>query len=667
MQTHFKYQLVALLMLLLTFVASVFFLTYGWNGLISDYYGFRQAQTAISTFYLVHESMQLNYITPVLGYPWAIPFEFPSYQFVVALVVKMFSLQVDQAGRLISLTCFYLCIFPIYSIFRQAKLERGDIFIIIILFLSSPFYLFWSRTFMIESMALLWSLMFINMVVLYINKESLRYLLLGFIFALLAALTKVTTFVVAGFFATSLIVYLWGERVDKFSFNVLRNFILLGIITMGIPLGVSIVWNIYADSLKALNPLAQFILSKNLRDWNFGTIEQRFSLEVLDHLLWRFSNIIGYSWNFSTLDLRIFGGDWGLLRKVLFIAHLFCAVAAIGAVIVTSRYRIIAIGLTATFLVAPLLLINLYFEHEYYFYACGIYLLCVIALGIIMIIDWQPIIGFLLLAILLIARADAYLAQYIPFIDHSQAYNNISLYEAIKENVSKDEYIVGIGDTWSSVIPYYSERKAIMINTEQIAQASFAKSVDSIGKRNVAAIVACGNLALIDKGKLAEVLGEFSNTPFYEGRQCSLFLRIDVNRNIMRDLMIESDASSEHLNMMSKTKLFSHAPSTTKVCVSNMSSVSLGYGIKRAAMNKTAGACFNVSLIRDDSVSEVLVSECISGGVIPSDDYGEFYKAFDEPSTGCLVLNNNCIAPDCGWAWTYWDDLQIKQVEDNEH
>ena len=662
MQTTYKYELAAALMLLATFIASIFFLSYGWSGLINDYYGFRQAQTAISVFYLVHEQMQLDYITPVLGYPWSIPFEFPSYQFSVAALVKLTGLPIDQAGRLVSLSCYYLCVFPIYSIFRQADLDREKVLIVLILFLSSPFYLFWSRTFMIESMALLWSLILINMVVLYLKKESLKYLLFGLIFGLLAALTKITTFIVAVFFATSLIFYLWGGREDKFSFEVLRRYIALGFITMGIPLGISILWNIHADSLKSLNPLAQFILSKNLRDWNFGTIEQRFSLDVLDHLLWRFSNVIGYSWNFNTFTVRVVEDNWGLLRKSLFLAHLFCVIVPLIIVIATKKYRVIAIGLIAAFLIGPLLFINLYFEHEYYFYACGVYLLCVMALGLIIVTERRPLVGFVMLAVILVARADAYIVQYVAFIDHSQSYNDIELYTAIKENVSSNDYIIGIGDTWSSVIPYYSERKAIMINSEQIKYASFAKSVISVGKNNIAAIVVCEDWSNTDKKKLAELVGNFSNAPIYKGSRCSLFLMSNINKNIMSNLMAASNAPPEHLSLISKTKLFSHAPSVTNLCAKNVSSFSLGYGINDDAMSKTAGACFNVSFIQGNAINKVLLEDCIVGGDVSEDNYRTFVGDFDDPLTGCLVFSNSCIEPACGWAWTYWDNLKVTQT-----
>ena len=41
----------------------------------------RETQTAITAYYLVHEDHGLlSYITPVMGYPWAIPMELPVQQ-----------------------------------------------------------------------------------------------------------------------------------------------------------------------------------------------------------------------------------------------------------------------------------------------------------------------------------------------------------------------------------------------------------------------------------------------------------------------------------------------------------------------------------------------------------------------------------------------------------
>jgi hypothetical protein len=55
-------------------------LTYGWGNTILDIHGFRQSQTAISAYYLLHGGAWVAYETPVLGPLWSIQMEFPLYQ-----------------------------------------------------------------------------------------------------------------------------------------------------------------------------------------------------------------------------------------------------------------------------------------------------------------------------------------------------------------------------------------------------------------------------------------------------------------------------------------------------------------------------------------------------------------------------------------------------------
>ncbi|HLP08436.1 MAG TPA: hypothetical protein VK178_09730, partial [Opitutaceae bacterium] len=58
----------------------------GWEipGLLG--HGFRQAQTALSIDAMKQDGFRLDYATPVLGKPWAIPMEFPLYQWLVMRV-----------------------------------------------------------------------------------------------------------------------------------------------------------------------------------------------------------------------------------------------------------------------------------------------------------------------------------------------------------------------------------------------------------------------------------------------------------------------------------------------------------------------------------------------------------------------------------------------------
>lgn len=81
---------------------SLWAVSVGWYHSIFDFHGFRQAQTAISANSILYGGPILHYETPVLGPPWSIPFEFPLYQVLVALLAKLLSSPLDQTGRFVS-------------------------------------------------------------------------------------------------------------------------------------------------------------------------------------------------------------------------------------------------------------------------------------------------------------------------------------------------------------------------------------------------------------------------------------------------------------------------------------------------------------------------------------------------------------------------------------
>jgi hypothetical protein len=80
-------------------VVSIFILAYSigmaikYSGQpILDWYTFRQTQTALTSYWMCHGGFKLAYETPVGGYPWALPLEFPLYQYLVAKLSCAFDL-----------------------------------------------------------------------------------------------------------------------------------------------------------------------------------------------------------------------------------------------------------------------------------------------------------------------------------------------------------------------------------------------------------------------------------------------------------------------------------------------------------------------------------------------------------------------------------------------
>jgi hypothetical protein len=76
--------LLGLLALALVFALGV--LCLGLFQPLFDYFFPRETQTAITTYWLMRGGPIFAYETPILGYPWSIPLEFPVYQIVVAIL-----------------------------------------------------------------------------------------------------------------------------------------------------------------------------------------------------------------------------------------------------------------------------------------------------------------------------------------------------------------------------------------------------------------------------------------------------------------------------------------------------------------------------------------------------------------------------------------------------
>jgi hypothetical protein len=115
-ESRSDYATVALLILIAgLFCFDVFILIYGINNGIND---FRQSQTALTAYWLDREPHGLAYITPVLGYPWSVPFEYPVYQWIVVLLMKV-GVPLVVGGRIVSFAAFVGCLVPLKVMARD--------------------------------------------------------------------------------------------------------------------------------------------------------------------------------------------------------------------------------------------------------------------------------------------------------------------------------------------------------------------------------------------------------------------------------------------------------------------------------------------------------------------------------------------------------------------
>lgn len=251
---------------------------------ILDQHGFRQTQTALTSYYLKQDGFKFSYETPVIGEPWSVPFEFPIYQQIVASTSKLFSASLTQVGRLWSLIFSLLTCLPIYFLLARLKVDVKAIYFSLALYLSSPVYMFWSGTFMIESAALFFTCSFLYFAIKIIQRDwtNKNFLFLS-LFLLFALLQKVTTPL------PILIIVIITLLVFTIKLSDFRNNFLVLIklaLAIIVPVAIAFVWVKYADSVKIENPIGVKLTSSALSAWNYGSIDQRISKEFwIDTLL----------------------------------------------------------------------------------------------------------------------------------------------------------------------------------------------------------------------------------------------------------------------------------------------------------------------------------------------------------------------------------------------
>jgi hypothetical protein len=427
--------------LLLSLALAGYDLWIGLKNPIIDFFGFRQTQTAISAYWIQKGGPWLAYETPVLGAPWSIPFEFPVYQLLTALVASS-GLPLDVAGRLVSFAFFIGALAPLWLLLRSFGFRPSVFAIIGAIYISAPIYAFWGRTVMIESAAVFFGLSWLAFVAAYLKRPNFGLLVVAIACGCLAVLTKSTTFpgfgILGGLFFAASIFYAWRRG----SFHSRLNTFVKAFLACALPLAVGFAWLLYSDAVKAHNPFGAGLTQAALPGWYHGTIAQRLSLQFWrDAILERAGpDIFGYS--------------------------LILVPLIIGAGL-TSRRHAVPILLSAVAFLTPLLLFtNLHLIHNYYQTANAIFALAAVGFSIAALLERNKVIATCALACVLLGQWAYFRNVYIPIIESSRFSDDSDRYEIgllAKSLTSPSDGLLVLGDTFSSEIPYYAERKSLVL------------------------------------------------------------------------------------------------------------------------------------------------------------------------------------------------------------
>lgn len=471
---------------LIVIVVYSYFSFSGWNGSLLEQHAFRQTQTAISVNYMLKGGDLLKYETPVLGPPWSIPMEFPTYQYLVYVFVKLTGYKLDQAGRFVSMIMFCSALYPFYILSKQLFVSRQSALIAFVILCISPQYIYWSRTFMIESTALATSVWYTYFIKRCCDDDycfDSKYLtIIGMlILGVIASITKVTTFFV--YYVVCIVLLICNvinNDISDFK-NQYKRYIAVIILGFIVPLASIIIWTRYSDEIKSLNAFGEKLTSSYLRIQNFGTLDEKMSVTRWAKALNRsITDIIG--------DVK--------LMFLLPVFMLFCR----------KRTVITALILLILFFVPITVFTHLYFAHNYYFYANGILLILAIAIvigDVILSGKIGYVASVIVLGLISVSCISHYVKAYLP------VQGTTFRYQAMKADIDThtrpNDVLVFFGCDWSSEMPYYLDRRALMFSTALSTPARYVQSLYNMQSYSVGAIIVCDGKVL----DVREVLGQF--------------------------------------------------------------------------------------------------------------------------------------------------------------
>lgn len=438
---------IIILLIVLGFLFSACTLLTGWNKSMLDLHGFRQTQTLITSYYFLKEGFTLAYQNPIWGKPWEIPMEFPLYQALVALVVKVSSCPLLHSGRAVSLFFWVATVAPLYGLLRVWVPERLWCWAGVLLVWSTPTYLMWSRTPLIESTALFFALAYLYAAVIAARKNSIGWWSLAIVAGIVAGVVKSTTFAIALVPLTGFVLWeAYQQRADQRMGRLLVGWL----VVVALPMAVMMWWTQYADAIKALNPDAQTVISTDpfTRWWIFGNVTDRLHYDTWRRLYW--------------MEM-----SFGLGRSsgVLLVQGLVVIVAALWY---APGFRSTILILLAGYLTAPLIFTHIFYVHEYYHYENQIYLLLAFVISLYALSESLSFEGKLWLRYgalfgMVVMGWLGFRWQYqIPHIN--PAPGEAELREELRPLSAAgnpDDVLLIIGGNGDPAIAYYSERKAI--------------------------------------------------------------------------------------------------------------------------------------------------------------------------------------------------------------
>lgn len=445
---------------------------------LADAHAFRQTQTALTSYWMLRDGWTLAYQTPVVGYPWSIPFEFPVYQGLVAAIVAISGFELEPVGRFVSYMFLVACAWPAFALSRRLALPKEVPWVFCALLWSSPLNVYWGRTFMIESAALFFSFACIPYGIDLIRRcGGWRSVALFVAFSTAAVLQKSTTGGPVLLFLLILAVFM-HVRTYGLSGRAFRHVLHIGFVIL-VPLAIGLAWARYADFVKMANPFGSQLTSESLMAWNFGSLEQKLSWETWRLVIWERS----IRWNAA-----------GLLGVILLILPWLLKPEQ-------RRYAWLSLAALGLFMLPVLVFTNLHVVHEYYQVACVAFLLAALAIvigGWLKTTTHKSMVSTITTLVLVGANVAVFNSAYGIVTARSldeldpRSVQSYKVGRYLRDMTPADTGLVVFGNGYSSEIAFQSQRKTMAVPPWFDHYSDlWANPQKYLGPTELAAIVVC--------------------------------------------------------------------------------------------------------------------------------------------------------------------------------
>lgn len=404
---------------------------------LNEFFSFRQAQTAWGAkALLLFDSSGFVTQTPVFGPPFKVPYEFPIYQWIHFILIKFSNLEVDLAGRLLSLLIFQILAIQIYFL-TKSVLDRKTAIWAIIIFELTPFGFQWSTAVLIDYFSILLAIVGINT---FLRSKHTFVNILAIFILTLSALVKITTFITC----VPLVIYLFLHKYKK---SHKQYPILVGLVF--VPIFIGNLWTNYADTIKSQSQETAWLTSENLFTWNFGTLSARIDPNVWIKIL-------------NILDSLTLGFKGSFILVFSLVCYLFTKEK-----LKSNRINFV-MALIISSIIGPLVFINLYYVHDYYFIPLSVFLSIVIPVLFSEILKiGTRIVNFGLISFFL------FLVVFTMWISPLGVnyFNNLRTKPSIPErsiSISKyttqEDLVILINcNSWDPTILYYANRRGLIV------------------------------------------------------------------------------------------------------------------------------------------------------------------------------------------------------------